>query len=309
VDQHAGTGPAGRPVLAGRGAELGQVEGFLGPVPAGRALVVCGEPGIGKSTLWEAGAGLARSRGFAAWCARPSQAEAQLSFAGLADLVEGAGPGVLAGLPGPQRRALEVAVRRAEPEGAPPEPLAIAAGLLGALRLASDGGPVLVAVDDLPWLDGASAAALVFAARRLAGHDVRFLVSRRSGRPAELEQVLEPAGVARVELGPLSFGAISALLAGRLAGPLPRRVARQVFEASGGNPLFAVELGRAVLERGVPEIGAALPVPEMLGELFGARVGALPPPVRRALLAVALSHGLTGAELAAVTDPLAVEDG
>ena len=308
MDQHAGTGPAGRPVLAGRGAELGQVEGFLGPVPAGRALVVCGEPGIGKSTLWEAGAGLARSRGFAAWCARPSQAEAQLSFAGLADLVEGAGPGVLAGLPGPQRRALEVAVRRAEPEGAPPEPLAIAAGLLGALRLASDGGPVLVAVDDLPWLDGASAAALVFAARRLAGHDVRFLVSRRSGRPAELEQVLEPAGVARVELGPLSFGAISALLAGRLAGPLPRRVARQVFEASGGNPLFAVELGRAVLERGVPEIGAALPVPGLLAELFGARVGALPPPVRRALLAVALSAGLTGAELAAVTDPLAVQD-
>jgi DNA-binding NarL/FixJ family response regulator len=308
VDQHAGTGPAGRPVLVGRGAELGQVEGFLGPGPAGRALVVCGEPGIGKSTLWEAGAGLARSRGFAAWCARASEAEAQLSFAGLADLVEGAGPGVLAGLPGPQRRALEVAVRRAEPEGAPPEPLAIAAGLLGALRAAAGTGPVLVAVDDLPWLDGASAAALVFAARRLGGHDVRFLVSRRSGRPAELEQVLEPAGVARVELGPLSFGAISGLLAGRLAGPLPRRVARQVFEASGGNPLFALELGRAVLERGVPEIGAALPVPAVLGELFGARVGALRPEVRRALLAVALSPGLTGAELAAVADPLAVQD-
>ena len=51
-------------MLAGRGAELGKVEGFLGPGPAGRALVVCGEPGIGKSTLWEAGAGLARSRGF-----------------------------------------------------------------------------------------------------------------------------------------------------------------------------------------------------------------------------------------------------
>jgi DNA-binding NarL/FixJ family response regulator len=308
VEQDAGLGPAPPPVTFGRVAELSEVEGFLGPGPAGRALVVCGEPGIGKSTLWEGGAGLARSRGFAVWSTRASEAEAQLSFAGLADLVEAAGAGVLAGLPGPQRRALEVAVRRAEPEGPPPEPLAIAAGLLGALRLASDGGPVLVAVDDLPWLDQASAAALMFAARRLAGHDVRFLVSRRSGRPAELEQVLEPAGVARVELGPLSFGAISGLLAGRLAGPLPRRVARQVFEASGGNPLFALELGRAVLERGVPEIGAALPVPAVLGELFGARVGALPPPVRRALLAVALSAGLTGAELAAVTDPLAVQD-
>jgi hypothetical protein len=115
--------------------------------------------------------------------------------------------------------------------------------------------------------------------------------------------------VARLELGPLSLGAVSGLLAARLGEPLPRRVARQVFEASGGNPLFALELGRAVLERGLPEIGAALPVPTVLGELFGARVAALPAPVRRALLAVALSHGLTGQELVAVTDPLAVEDG
>jgi hypothetical protein len=272
-------------------------------------LVVCGEPGIGKSTVWEAGVGLARSRGFAVWPARASEAEAQLSYAGLADLVEGAGPGVLAGLPVPQRRALEVAVRRAEPDGAAPEPLAVAAGLLGALRVASAAGPVLVAVDDLPWLDAASAGAVVFAARRLAGQDVRFLVARRSGPDTELEKVAEPAGVVRVALGPLSFGVVSGLLAARLARPLPRRVARLVFEACGGNPLFAVELGRAVVERGVPEIGAGLPVPAVLGELFGARVGALPPPVRRALLAVALSGGLTGEELAAVAGPLAVEDG
>ena len=309
MDQHAGTGPADRRVPVGRAAELGEVERFLALARVGRVLVVCGEPGIGKSTLWEAGTGLARSRGFAVWSARASQAAAQLSFAGLADLLEGAGGGVLAGLPVPQRRALEVAVRRAKPEGAAPEPLAIAAGLLGVLRVAAAAGPVLVAVDDVPWLDGASAAAVVFAARRLAGEDIRFLVSRRSGRNSELERVTEPAGVARVELRPLSLGAISGLLAARLGRALPRRVARLVFDTCGGNPLFALELGRAVVERGVPEIGAGLPVPTVLGELFGARVGALPPPVRRALLAVALSHGLTGAELAAVTDPLAVEDG
>jgi DNA-binding NarL/FixJ family response regulator len=300
--------PTAGPVLIGRAPELDDVEGFLSPTPAARALVVCSEPGIGKSTVWEAAVGLARSRGFAAWCARPGEAEARLSFAGLADLLESAGPGVLAGLPVPQRHALEVAVRRAESAGPPPEPLAIAAGLLGALRLASGAGPVLVAVDDLPWLDGASAGALVFAARRLAGHDVRFLVSRRGGRTSELETVLQPAGVIRVELGPLSSGAVSRLLADQLARPLPRRVARQVFETSGGNPLFALELGRAVIEGGLPEIGAGLPVPAVLGELFGARVRALSPPVRRVLLAVALSTGLSGEELAAVTDPLAVED-
>jgi DNA-binding CsgD family transcriptional regulator len=304
-----GPGPVPSGVPLGRAAELGAVERFLAPARAGRVLVVCGEPGIGKSTVWEAGVGVARSRGLAVWSARASEAGTQLSYAGLADLVEGAGPGVLAGLPPPQRRALEVAVRRAEPAGAPPDPLAVAAGLLGALRVAAGAGPVLVAVDDLPWLDQASAGAVVFAARRLADQDVRFLAARRSGRDTELEKVAEPAGVARLDLGPLSFGAVSGLLAARLGRPLPRRVARLVFDTCGGNPLFALELGRAVVEHGVPEIGAGLPVPEVLGELFGARVAGLPARVRRALLAVALSHGLTGDELAAVTDPLAVEDG
>jgi AAA ATPase-like protein len=199
------------PGLVGRGAELGEVERFLTPGLAGRVLVLWGEPGIGKSTVWQAGVELARSRGFAAWSARPGQAETSLSFAGLADLLEAAGPDVLAGLPGPQRHALEVAVRRAEPDGPPPEPLAVAAGLLGALRLAARAGPVLVAVDDLPWLDAASAAAVVFAARRLTGHDVRFLVARRAGPPSELEQVLEPAGATGRALG----------LAGSGAGCLP----------------------------------------------------------------------------------------
>ena len=73
-------GPGSRPVLAGRAAELGVVEGFLAPGRAGRVLVVCGEPGIGKSTVWEAGVGLARSRGFAAWCARPGEAVSAYSF-------------------------------------------------------------------------------------------------------------------------------------------------------------------------------------------------------------------------------------
>jgi DNA-binding CsgD family transcriptional regulator len=308
VGQGAGVGPADRWVPLGRAADLGAVERFLAPARVGRVLVVCGEPGIGKSTVWEAGVDVARSRGFAVWSTRASEAEAQLSYAGLADLLEAAGPGVLGGLPPPQRRALDVAVHRAEPEGAPPEPLAVAAGLLGALRAAAGGGPVLVAVDDLPWLDVASAAAVVFAARRLAGEDVRFVVARRSGRDSELERAAGPAGVVRAELGPLSFGAISGLLSARLGRALPRRVVRQVFDTCGGNPLFAVELGRGVVERGVPEIGAGLPVPAVLGELFGTRVRALPPPVRRALLAVALSHGLTGRELAAVAGPLAVED-
>jgi DNA-binding CsgD family transcriptional regulator len=269
---------------------------------------LCGEAGIGKSALWEAGVELARSEGGEVLCARANEAEAQLSFAGLADLLEGVDTARLAGLPAPQRHALEVAVRRAESADAPPDPLTISAGVLGALRLHSGRTRVLVAIDDLPWLDRASAAALSFAARRLAGEEVRFLVSRRGGRSSDLERALEPGGVGRLEVGPLSLGAISRVLSDRLGGSLPRRVVRQVFETSHGNPLFALELGRALLERGLPEVGAALPVPEVLDELFGARVAALAPEVRRALLAVALSAGLSGEELARVVDPLAVED-
>ena len=205
---HAGVGPTRRLTLVGRTSELGEVERFLAPGSAARALVLCGEPGIGKTTVWEAGVELARARGFAALCARASEAEARLSFAGLADLLEATGPDVLTGLPAPQRHALEVAVRRAEPGGPPPEPLAISAGLLATLRLMSGSDPVLVAVDDLPWLDRASADALLFAARRLSGQDVRYLVSRRDGPSAELERVLERSGVVRLALGPLTLGAL-----------------------------------------------------------------------------------------------------
>src|SRR5262249_35812706 len=178
------------------------------------------------------------------------------------------------------------------------ELFALSAALLGVLRLLCGRGRVLVVVDDLPWLDGASAAVLAFAARRLAGEDVRYLVTRRDGPSSELEGVLDPRGVARLAVGALSLGAINRLLIDRLGRSLPRRVLREVVETSRGNPLFAVELGRALIERGVPEIGAGLPVPERLEELFGERVGALTPDVRRALLAVALSSGLSREELA-----------
>src|SRR5215813_6496952 len=96
-------------------SELREVERFLTSTGNGRVLVLSGEPGIGKSTLWEAGVDLARSRGLLTLCTSASEAEAQLSFAGLADLLEGVHSDVLAELPAPRRQALEVAVGRAEP--------------------------------------------------------------------------------------------------------------------------------------------------------------------------------------------------
>jgi hypothetical protein len=103
------------------------VERFLSAPERGGVLVLCGEPGIGKSTLWEAGLEVARSRGLVSLCARASEAEAQLSFVGLADLLEAVDSVVWAELPAPQRRALEVVVGRAESPDSRAEPFVTSA--------------------------------------------------------------------------------------------------------------------------------------------------------------------------------------
>jgi DNA-binding CsgD family transcriptional regulator/tetratricopeptide (TPR) repeat protein len=294
--------------LVGREPETRLLERFFGAEEAHACLVLAGEPGIGKTTLWEAGLEIAAARGYRVLAARTSEAEAGLAFAALADLVDGVGADVLGSLPGPQLRALEVALRRADPAGGAPEPFAISAGFLGVLRTLADRGPLLVAIDDVGWLDASSAGSLFFAARRLSGRGVRFLLSRRPGRPSDLERALQPPGVQCLDVGALSLGALGRVLSRRLGLALPRRVLRQVVEASAGNPLLALELGRTLVEGGVPEIGAELPVPDLADDLFGARARGLPGPARRVLLALALSGGLTRSEACAVVDPLDLED-
>ena len=96
-----------------------------------RAVVLTGEPGIGKTALWEAGIAAARELGLRALVARPADTEARLSFVTLGDLLADVDEEALAGVPGPQRRALEVALLRVEPEGPPPTTRAIVVGLPG----------------------------------------------------------------------------------------------------------------------------------------------------------------------------------
>ena len=148
------------------------------------ALVLRGEPGIGKTTLWEAGLDGSPASGLRVLVARPSDAESEHAFAGLIDLCEGLD---LDGLPAPQRSALEVALLRREPDGAAPEPHAIGLALRGALAAAR---PVLVAIDDVQSLDAPSAEALAFAARRLIDVPVGFLLARRPASRRALEQAL-----------------------------------------------------------------------------------------------------------------------
>jgi DNA-binding CsgD family transcriptional regulator len=293
--------------MVGREQEAAAVAKFVAGDGDGRSFVLTGEAGVGKTTLWQETLSVARESGIRVLAARASEAELQLPFVALADLLEDVDLAAIPGVSHPQRAALEVALFRAERKEAELS-VPVVAGFTAVLRALAAQERLLVAVDDVPWLDRASADALTFAARRLAGCELRFLLARRPGPATPLEAAFTPPGVESFELGPLSLGATRVLLAQRLGLTLPRRVLRRVFEAAGGNPLFALELGRVLRERGTPEIGAELPIPEFVDDVFGPRVAGLADPVRRALLAVALSPALSRLQLTAVVDPLAIED-
>lgn len=274
------------------------MEALLQPGGELRTLVLTGEAGIGKSALWEAGLAAARRAGVRVLAARPDETEVSLSFSALADLLDGIRAAELGAVPAPQRIALETAILRREPAGAPPDPFAVAAGFRSALHTLSQAAPVLVAVDDFPWLDAESAQALGFAARRLRDCPVRFLLSERSGGTGSgVGKAFGP--VERLRVQPLSYGAARLLLTERFGTDIPRRTLRRVVDSAGGNPLFMIELLRAGVAGPVDE---ELAIPDSLDDVFGPRVVALEEPVGRALLAVALGGSVRRPELLGLVD-------
>ena len=180
----------------------------------------------------------------------------------------------------PRRRALEVALLLAEPGDAPPDPLAIGLAVHDVLRVLARQGPLLVAIDDVQWVDPASAAVLEIALRRLREHPIGVLVTARRTKevsiPLGLERSLPEHRLTVVLVGPLSMGALHHLLGERLGLELPRSELTQVREA-GGNPYFALELGRELMRApDGPVVGRSLRVPESLRELLGGRLAQLP---------------------------------
>ena len=294
--------------IVGREAELVALETFLGANGSPRALLLTGSPGVGKTTLWQAGVDLARARGLRVLSARGSGAEAQLEFAGLIDLLDDVDADELEALPPAQRHALEVALFRAEPTAGPPPAAAIGVGLLSAARALAVREPLLIAVDDVQWLDGSSAEALAFAARRLDGQPVRFLLAKRSRTSSRLEQTYPRTRMQRLEVPPLSLGATQRLLTKRLGLSLSRHVLRRILESTLGNPLFALELGRTLAAGGPPPTDEDVPLPQSVEELLGARVAALPEPVRRLVLAVALSDDLRASQVEEIAPPEALDE-
>ncbi len=304
----AGASAAPRDDIVGREPELALLRAFVAGEDGRRAVVLTGRPGIGKTTLWESAVELARDGGRHILTARPSDAEARLAFAALIDLLDGVESDELRSLPGPQLAALEVALLRAAPTGARPEAHAIAVGFRNALRVLAQKGPLVVAIDDVQWLDAPSAAALTFAARRVEGEDgIRFLLAKRPGTTSPVEQALGSSGVERLEVGPLNLDGVRRVLVDRLRLAPSRPLLRRIFDATLGNPLFVLEVGRMLSQQGEPAIGEVLPVPDAVEELLGTRVAGLRPDARRLLLAVALSPDLRVGQLVELGGPDALD--
>jgi DNA-binding CsgD family transcriptional regulator len=284
--------------LVGRDSELSAIaEALTGPAPL--AVTLEGEAGIGKTALWHAGISVAEGAGRRVVVARPGEAETTLAHAALGDLLGPlAGEEAMRELPSPQRRALDVALLRRDPGDAPLDARAVGAATAAVLGSAARGQPLLLAVDDVQWLDPASAAALRFAVRRLDGAPVKLFATERTapgGQRSDLgfrgEQVL------RLPVTALDPGSLQALIRGQLGTVLPVPALRRIAELSGGNPYYALGLARAAARRSggsadVPEI------PDDIGAVLRDRLEALPAPTREALGAVAALGSATVAAVA-----------
>jgi DNA-binding CsgD family transcriptional regulator len=272
--------------MATRPADEGAVSEFLDSASsAPLALLIDGEPGIGKSTLWSAACERAHERGFRVLSARASAAESVSAYTPLADLLSGLDSAAWADLPPPQRVAVDRVLWREEAAGAATNQRAVAAAFLSVIDLLADDGPVLLAVDDLQWLDPSSVHVIAFAARRLAG-PVGILGTVRTepddGATADWLQLPRPDAVTRIQLRPLSIGALHAVVSENLGRSFTRPDMARIHATSGGNPFYAIELARA-LDHRTPGVEMALP--GNLVELVRARIDGLGPEVHDALLA------------------------
>lgn len=267
------------------------------------AAVISGEAGIGKTTLWKFSIDAAQQAGLTVLSARCVEAELPLPFVGLSDLLHEAYSATADGLREHHRRALAVALGAVAPSDPAPDPLLLARAFLAVLHAAAAETPVLVAVDDVQWLDASSLRILAFAARRLGDLPVGVLATLRGDGPdlLGLSEAFETDRFDHLHLHGLSAGALVHLVRERLDVRIPRPLLSRVHAASGGNPLFALEfarqLGRVDGSRLRP-----LPLPESLEELFRTRLAGFSPRVRELLAFAAAADNPTPALLHALDD-------
>ncbi|WP_455569794.1 ATP-binding protein [Streptomyces prunicolor] len=265
--------------LIGRDHDLGLVRGFVDEAMiSGGALLLSGDAGVGKTVLLDAAAGQAHGAGTRVVRAAGVEFESTISFAGLHQVLQP----LLAGLDrltDPYRTALSVALGL--DQGAPSDQLLVSNAALTLLVQAAADRPLLVIVDDLPWLDRASTVVLGFVARRLAGSRVGFLGAYRSGEGSFFER----GGVPHHHVQPLDTTAAAALIEARSPSLAPRVRERLLTEAQ-GNPLALLELPVALTgpQRSGAAVPELLPLSHRLQAVFASRVETLPAATRLLLL-------------------------
>jgi DNA-binding CsgD family transcriptional regulator len=267
--------------LVGRSVELQSVGAFLAD-RSSNVLLIEGAAGIGKTTVWRAGLQHARELGHRVLVTRPLEGDRARSFTGLTDLLGDAFDETREDLPRPQRRALEVALGR-DDTGDSASAGALSAAALALLRAASRGRPVLVAVDDLQWLDRPTHAILCFVARRLDTTSLRTLATLRTGAGPT---IADDEG--RMLVGPLGLEALTTIVSHELGHGLPRPTLRRIERMAGGNAFVALELARAAEAGRLRSTSAdvELDLPQ-IRRLVGDRLAALPRASLPALATVA----------------------
>ena len=266
--------------LRGRHSECGLLDRLIGAVRAGesRALVLRGEPGVGKTALLDylvdhaSGCVVARAAGV--------QSEMELAFSGVHQLCA---PMLdhLDRLPVPQRDALRTALGISA--GSAPDRFLVGLAVLGLLSDVAEQRPLICVVDDVQWLDHASSQVLAFVARRLQAESVGVVLAARTPRE-------DLAGLPELVVEGLAEGDARSVLDSVLAGPLDVRVRDRIVAETRGNPLALVELPRgltpAELAGGFGLVAAA-PVSGRIEQVFQRRLDALPADTRLLLLVAA----------------------
>lgn len=267
--------------MVGRAADVALVHGFVAASSrSGGALLLTGDAGVGKTEILDVAARHAASTGTRVLRTTGAQFEAKLSFAGL-NQVLGPLAGVVDALPRPQRVALAAAFGLAD--AAPADQLVVSSATLELLAHAAAERPLLIGVDDLPWIDPVSAAVLGFVARRTAGTRIGLLAAARTGEAGPIGT----AGLPTHELRPLSEHAAAELLTQRYPALSPR-VRRRLLAEADGNPLALLELPIALSRTGGDRLPATLPLTQRLQDVFAGRIRTLPAACRAGLLLAVL---------------------
>jgi DNA-binding CsgD family transcriptional regulator len=299
--------------VIGRESELAILHRFLDSIPTGPcALLLSGDPGIGKTTVWKRGLAGALERGYRTLSCSPVEAETRLSYAALGDLAEPVLDESLPTLPEPQREALEVALLRSPRTGGRADQRAVSLAVLGCIRAVASAAPVVVAIDDAQWMDLPSARVLQFVVRRLRDEPIGVMTAvRRNDGDVHLLAVGPAFPEERVHdlhVGPLSLDDIERVILETVGERFPRTTLLRIHEMSGGNPFFAQEIALALLRRG-DEVGAGerLPIPDRLQELIEHRLEGLPGETVKALEVVSALSSPTLETVAAAIAPSPID--